>query len=98
MPKLTFQQKIKQFFCFFHSFTSQIQERGGKPDMAMIEKVGAFRAFMIDSRMYCKKCGFVPQITLDALKRGEEIDKRNITEKEKLATYMIGEITRPIKL
>jgi len=53
---------------------------------------------MIDSQMYCKKCGFVPQITLDALKRGEEIDKRNITEKEKLATYMIGEITRPIKL
>lgn len=89
--------KIKQFLCF-HDYTSPIKERGGQPDTAAIEKVGIFKAFILDSRMYCKKCGHVPQITLDAMRRSEEIDKRNITEKEKLAIYMIGEITRPITL
>lgn len=95
--RVDFITRVKQFFCFFHSFTTQIQERGA-PDISKVLNEGTFRAFLHDSRMYCRKCGYVPQITLDSMKRGEEIDKQNITEKEKLTVYIINEIIRPVEL
>lgn len=98
MRKISRWTRIKQWLCWNHDYTSPIKERGGRLDAQLVIQLGTFKAFVSDSRMYCKKCGYVPQITLDAMKRGEDIDKMNIDNKEKLAIYLIGEISKPTQL
>lgn len=89
--------KIRQYLCF-HDFTTDFKERGCV-DKAMVAKIGFWKAWVQDNRMYCKKCGHVPEVTIEFLKRCEQIDKeidKDETEEQKLISSFINEILNEI--
>jgi len=78
-----------------HDNTTPFKERGNKPDPEMIDKIGVWQAWVLDNRMYCKRCGHVPDVTKRFIARCIAMDAEDKTEKEKIVSSLVQEITTP---
>lgn len=90
---LKYTLKVKQYLCL-HNLTTPFKERG-EVDPKMVEEIGAWNAYVLDNRMFCKKCGYIPKVTNRFIATAKEIDKKNLTDKEKMVESIMTSITTP---
>lgn len=73
-----------------HDWTNPILARDNKPDLELIKQVGIADAFALDTIMYCKHCGYVPEVSRRWLRKSGFV----ITKCMKIGQFEIVKISQ----